>query len=373
MFIVAAMLALLQFAPIAQVQGQLSEPISVQAADATSTQPAQVQITVQQAPAAPAQEHPDLAEIDLIKALRGEKRLTAEQILQLGYWIDFTKDLVYALVIFVPRLFVAVFLFLIFYAIYRTVRKVVLTGMSKAGVDSSIRDMFGSLLKWTILGFGLVIAGNQVGIQIAALLTGVSIIGLAIGFAAQESLQNFIAGIVIFWDKPFKIGDWVEIDDTFGEVQRVTFRSTRILNLDGEVVCYPNTYMLANKLSNHSTNPINRVCIPIGIAYKESIEQARQALLAIPNHDDRVVRYPPPEIVVTECADSSVNLELRVWIADEAIERKLKYEYLEKMKNALDAAGIQIPYPHLQVFVEDTQAVRNLAPQPSPGPALRAS
>src|SRR5205085_352755 len=159
--------------------------------------------------------------------------------------------------------------------------------MKKANVDSSIRDMLGHLLKWSIMGFGIVIACNQIGIQIAALLTGVSIIGLAIGFAAQETLANFIAGVVIFWDKPFRVGDWIEVEGVFGQVQRVTFRSTRLLDLNGIAVVFPNTAMLSHRVSNHTTHPLTRVNVPIGIAYKESITDARKVLLGLTGGDSR--------------------------------------------------------------------------------------
>jgi small conductance mechanosensitive channel len=233
--------------------------------------------------------------------------------------------------------------------------------MKKGEVDSSIRDLLGALIKWAVMGFGIVIACNQLGIPIVAMLTGVSIIGLAVGFAAQETLANFIAGIVIFLDKPLRVGDWVEADGTFGQVRRVTFRSTRLLTMDGEVVVIPNTQLLSSKLVNHSTNPINRVNIPIGIAYKASIDDARRTLLALTATDNRIVKQPAPEVVVKECADSSVNLLLRFWIEDEAIERKIGYEYIEKAKKALDAANIEIPFPHMQLFVESTPAVEALA------------
>jgi small conductance mechanosensitive channel len=305
-----------------------------------------------------------LTQIDLIRVLKGEKALTPEQLFQLGYWIEFAKDLIYGVLQFIPRLFVAIFLFLIFWVIYRTVRRVLVGGMKRAGVDPSIRDMLASLLKWSILGFGLVIAGNQVGIQIAALLTGVSIIGLAIGFAAQETLSNFIAGIVIFWDHPFGVGDWIMVDGVFGQVQRVTFRSTRLLNHDGEVVIFPNTYMLANRVGNHTVNPVNRVSVSIGIAYKESIAAARKALLDVVSRDGRICADPAPTVVVVECGDSSVNLELRFWIRDESIEVSIHHEYMEKAKNTLDEAGIQIPFPHMQLLLEQTPAVESLSGRP---------
>jgi len=219
--------------------------------------------------------------------------------------------------------------------------------------------MLGSLIKWGVMGFGLIIACNQIGIQITALLAGVSVVGLAIGFAAQETLANFIAGIVIFWDKPFKVGDWLTVQETFGQVQRVTFRSTRMLTLDGEVVILPNTSVLANKVINNSAHPLQRVNIPIGIAYKESIDDARSALLSTTNGDDRIVADPPAQVVVKECADSSVNLILRFWISDESQERKMSYEYVEKAKAALDRASISIPFPHMQVFLEETPALKS--------------
>ena len=322
-----------------------------------SSQPVELTVVPATQPAASG----DANRIDLIRLFRGEQKLTPEQLLSLGPWVQIATDLVVSVLGFIPRLIIALFLFFIFWLIYRGVRRVLRTAMDQAKIDPSIRDMMVSLLKWATLGFGLVIAGNQVGIQIAALLTGVSIIGLAVGFAAQETLSNFISGIVIFWDKPFRVGDWVEVDGTFGQVQRVTFRSTRLLDLDGEMVVFPNTYMLNNRVSNHSTHPINRVTVQIGIAYKESIAKVRETILALVRGDERLCDDPPPDVVVNECADSSVNLLLRFWIRDEAIERRIRYEYLEKVKNALDAAKIEIPFPHMQMFVENTPAVAALA------------
>jgi len=211
------------------------------------------------------------------------------------------------------------------------------------------------------MGFGLVVACNQIGIQIAALLTAAGVIGLAVGFAAQETLANFIAGIVIFWDKPFKPGDWVEVDETYGQVKRVTFRSTRILDFSGQMIVYPNTYMLSHRLSNHTTYPLTRVSVPIGIAYRESIDDARRAMLDSTRDDARISRDPGPEVVVSACGDSSVNLMLRFWIVDESLERVIVLEYVERCKKALDAAGISIPFPHMQLFVEDTPAISSLA------------
>ncbi len=294
--------------------------------------------------------------IDIVRVIEGKQILTADQLLKFGPWIGALTELAWEVISFIPKLIVAIFIFFIFWCIYRAVRKVVRGAMKKAGVDESIRDMLMGIIKWTILGFGLIVCCNQMGIPIVAMLTGVSIIGLAVGFAAQETLANFIAGVVIFWDRPFKLGDWVEVDSTFGQVLRITFRSTRLLNLDGETIVFPNTHMLANKVANHSTHPINRVNIAIGIAYKSSIDEARSPLLGLINNDSRICADPPPQVVVNECGDSSVNLLFRFWIKDEAIERSIRYEYLEKAKNAFDQNGIEIPFPHMQLLVDKNAA-----------------
>lgn len=293
------------------------------------------------------------------------ENLKVEQLYDVNFWLSFTKDATYWAIGFIPRLIVALFLLLFFWIIYRIVRKVVIGGMKAAGVDESIRDMLAMLLKWAIVGFGLIIAGNQIGIQIAALLTGVSIIGLAVGFAAQESLANFIAGILIFWDKPFKVGDWIEIEDHLGQVKRVTFRSTRLQDLDGDIVVLPNVKMLSEKLINKSTNPVTRANVPVGIAYKESIQQAREVLLKLVANDPRIEKVPEPEVVVHGLGASSVDLVLHFWIREEKYEDAMQYEYMERAKVALDEAGIEIPYPHMQLFVEQTPAIDALTRRPA--------
>ncbi len=291
----------------------------------------------------------------------GEGEFSIQTAFKPEYWVQFVQDFIGWVIGFIPRMISAIFLLLIFWLIYRTIRKVLVSGMKAAGVDESIRDMLGMLLKWFILGFGLIIAGNQIGIQIAALLTGVSIIGLAIGFASQETISNFIAGIMIFWDKPFKVGDWIQIDYQLGQVKRVTFRSTRLQDLDGDIVIFPNTFMLSQKLINKSTNRVTRCNVPVGIAYKESIDKAREVLLAMVARDQRIVKSPEPEVVVHGLGASSVDLVLHFWIEEEKYEDAMQYEYMERCKEALDEAGIEMPFPHLQLFVEPTKAVEMLA------------
>lgn len=292
----------------------------------------------------------------LSKLFTGEKKLSPEELGHVEFWISLIKEPLLAGVEFVPRLFVAVVFLAFFWLVYRAVRRLILGSLNKANVDPSIRDMLGHLIKWTIMGFGFVIAFNQIGIQITALLTGVSIVGLAMGLAAQETLANFIAGIVIFWDKPFRIGDCIEIEGACGTVQRVTFRSTRMLDGDGQIIVLPNTFVLAHKLSNGTANALRRVTVEIGIAYRESIDAARATMLALTEHDGRICHDPAPTVVVADCGESSVKLLLRFWIREKGLAGALHCEYLERIKKAFDATGIEIPFPHMQLVMDQPQA-----------------
>jgi len=274
---------------------------------------------------------------DLMSAMRGDTTLTLNEIVRPQFWQQSVNDFVLGALSFVPKLIVAFVLFFIFWVIYRGIRRITVGSMTRAGVDPSIRDMLSAVLRWAIMGFGCVIACNQVGIQITALLTGVSIIGIAIGFAAQETLANFIAGIVIFWDKPFKVGDWVTVDGQFGQVLRVSFRSTRVVSADGEMIVMPNTFMLAHRVANHSVHEVKRVNVQMMIPRQVSIRQARQVLLGLTETDDRIRREPAPAVVVSACDDTGTTLTLQFWIADVSFERSIFHEYLEEAKHALDA------------------------------------
>jgi len=151
------------------------------------------------------------------------------------------------------------------------------------------------------------------------------------------------------------------VDGSLGQVKRVTFRSTRLQNLDGDIVVFPNTYMLSTKVINKSFNITTRCNVLIGIAYKESIERARGVLLALVKKDKRIETRPEPEVVVKNLNASSVDLQLHFWIKEERYEDAMQYEYLEKAKEALDEAKIEIPFPHVQVVLEQSPAIDRLA------------
>ncbi len=257
---------------------------------------------------------------------------------------------------FIPDLIAALFILALFWAVYRVTRVPLQAVLERAGLHKTVVGMLvDNVYRLTVFIFGLVMAADQIGINVGAALAGIGVAGIAIGFAAQDSLANIIAGFLIFIDKPFQVGEWVTVADRYGEVNHITMRSTRIRTNRNTYVVIPNRTIIDSVLVNHSKEGVTRIDVPVGIAYKEKVAQAREVILRSVRDLQDVLQKPEPDVVVTELDSSSVNLDVRVWIKDASREQPVYFRVIEASKLALDEAGIEIPYPHLQLFLENVE------------------
>jgi small conductance mechanosensitive channel len=250
------------------------------------------------------------------------------------------------------KLVVAVLVLLVFIGIYWIMARALRPIFERSRIQEDAAQLLTVILRYVVLGFGVVLALGQLGFNITGLLAGLGVAGLALGFAAKDTLANFIAGMTILWDRPFRVGDRVEIDGEYGQVKRITLRSTRIHTGRNMVVIIPNQNVVNNKIINHTMQASTRVDIPFGIAYREDIDEVRALVLALTAGDERLRTRPGPDVVVTAMAESSVNLALRFWLRDPHTEVPLDFEYMERIKKALDGAGIEIPFPTRSLYVE---------------------
>ena len=264
------------------------------------------------------------------------------------------SQLMTQVIAFVPKLVAALVLLVIFWVLAREVGRVLRRLMERADMeDALIGLLVDNIFYYAVMVVGLVMAAAQLGIQVGAALAGLGVVGLALAFAAQDSVANVISGIIIFWDKPFVVGDWIQVEEQFGRVNNITLRSTRIRTPRNTYVVIPNKSIIDAVLENLSQHGELRVDVAVGIAYKEDIRAARRVLLDAVSKIDTVKSDPAPDVVVEELGDSSVNLKVRMWI-DAAKDRQSTYfNAIEAAKLALDEAGIEIPFPHLQLFVDD--------------------
>lgn len=255
-----------------------------------------------------------------------------------------------------PKVAAAVVVFLAFVVLLRLVQPALRAILRRADfAEALIHLLVDGVVRGAILILGMVMAASQLGINVAAALAGLGVLGIAVGFAAQETIANMIAGFLIFWDRPFKVGHWVTTQDRYGEVRDITLRTTRIRTLDNTYVVIPNKQVIGELLVNHSMYGETRVNIPIGIAYKESITEARAVMLEAVRGLEGVLESPAPTVVAAGLGDSSVDLTVRVWIHHAEDEVPVRFRVVEACKVALDKAGIEIPFPHLQLFVDDVK------------------
>jgi small conductance mechanosensitive channel len=265
------------------------------------------------------------------------------------------RDRMFAIAVaLVPRVLAALVVAALFWVGFKIVKPALRGVLTRAHfAPALVHLLVNGLLKGAFVVVGGVMAASQLGINVGAALAGIGVVGIAVGFAAQETIANMIAGFLIFWDRPFKVGDFVTTLDKYGEVREITMRTTRIRTMENTYVVIPNKQIIGDMLVNHSLYGEVRVNVPIGIAYKERIAEAREVLLPAASAVAGVLSDPAPDVVARGLGDSSVNLEVRVWTDDPSQERRLVFEVLEASKVALDQADIQIPFPHLQLFVDD--------------------
>jgi len=273
------------------------------------------------------------------------------------FWSLLDVDyIVTRIVAFLPDLLAAVFILFVFWLGYRATRKPLKALLQRAGFhDNLIKLLVENIYKSLVVFFSIVMAGGQIGLNIGAMLAGFGVAGIAIGFAAQDSLANTIAGFMIFWDKPFEVGDWITLADQYGQASSITLRSTRIRTLNNTYVVIPNKNVIDEVLINHSKHGATRIEIPVGIAYKEKIQEAKEVILKRMGEIDGILNDPAPDVVVTQLGASSVDMFVRVWIGDAKDEKPVFFKVMEESKLALDAAGIEIPYHHLQLFIENIE------------------
>jgi small conductance mechanosensitive channel len=260
-----------------------------------------------------------------------------------------------------------------FYVIYRVVDRVLGSAMRRSRhVNEGVRQLVHRGVRLAIFSFAAVMVLDQIGMNVAALVAGLGIAGIALGFAARDTLENFISGIAILLDQPFRVGDNVRVGELFGTVQEITLRSTRLRTLNNELAVLPNTQMIQQMVINHSILGVLRVEIPFGIAYKEYPQEAREVALKTTEGDPRLHPDYPPKVIVSKMSDSSVEMRLWIFLKDPRLEVPIRFEYTERIREALREADIEVPFPHLQLFVDEAKAFEGtqlMAPRAlPPGP-----
>ncbi len=265
---------------------------------------------------------------------------------------DFMKGTIERL----PYLIVGAFVFLLFWLLGKGIKKVI----NKVAVQShSIDDTLASLVSRvvstliTIIGFLAACVVIFPSFKPGDIIAGLGITSVAIGFAFKDILQNFFAGILILWRRPFKVGDQIKVNNFEGSVEEINMRSTRLKTYDGERAILPNGDVYTSSILVRTAYAKRRLKFVVGIGYPDSIEEARNVIHSVLDGIEGVLTDPGPWVYVTELAGSSVNLTVYFWVeSHQANALKVSDQVVTSIKLALDKAGIDMPFPHTVVLLE---------------------
>ncbi len=215
-------------------------------------------------------------------------------------------------------------------------------------VQSFLSNFLGIGLKVVIVLTAVIILG----VPQASIVALLGSCGLAIGLALQGGLSNIAGGVIIMFCKPFHVGDFIESADVSGVVQDIGIYYTKITTGDNRDISVPNAALANSTIMNYSTRDTRRIDFDFNIAYESDIDLTRKVLLATAGMNDLVLKDPAPEVLVAAHADSSVTIKLRVW-CNAADYWTVNFDMWEDVKKAFDKFGIEIPYNHLNVTVDN--------------------
>ncbi|HXG85806.1 MAG TPA: mechanosensitive ion channel family protein [Pyrinomonadaceae bacterium] len=260
-----------------------------------------------------------------------------------------------------PYIVIGIVVFGVFLIIAKIVSRVVHATGERTRLDVTLADLLGRLASFVIAVLGIFIAAVIIfpAFKPGDLVAGLGITSVAIGFAFKDVLQNFFAGILILWRRPFVVGDQIKFREYEGTVEEINVRSTRIKTYDGERAIIPNGDVYANAMLVKTAYDKRRVRFTVGIGYPDSIEEARETIHRVLRETEGILPDPGPWVYVSELAGSSVNFTVYFWAeSEQANVLKVSDRVATGIKLALDKAGIDIPYPHTVVLFHDAMGTR---------------
>ncbi len=227
--------------------------------------------------------------------------------------------------------------------------------MEKRDVDPTLTGFVGSLTYYMLFTFVVLAALSQLGIQTTSFIAVIGAAGLAVGLALQGSLANFAAGFMLIFFRPFRVGDYIEGAGVAGTVENIQIFTTQLKTPDNKTIIIPNAKLTDDNIVNWSATGTRRVDMVFGIGYEDDIDKAKSIMQEVLAGDERILKNPPPQIALSELADSSVNFVVRPWV-NTGDYWGVYFDVTETIKKRFDAAGVSIPFPQRDVHLYQQNA-----------------
>lgn len=267
------------------------------------------------------------------------------------------QNLLQSFLVTIPNILIGLLVFGVFLLIARLARNTVSSVAERAGQPRGIALVFSRIVAWLVLAVGVLVSLTVVfpTLTAASLFGALGVSGVAIGFAFKDIFQNLLAGILILITRPFRIGDQIVSGDHEGVVEDIQVRATLLRTYDNRQVVIPNSELYTNRVTVNTAYDQRRLAVTVGIGYGDDVAAARTLIVDTLAGLDGLLPDPPPQVLVRELGDFSVNLEVRFWINPPVRREAVEAQdlVLEAIKGALPAAGFDLPFPTQQLLFHD--------------------
>nr|WP_319998121.1 mechanosensitive ion channel domain-containing protein [uncultured Draconibacterium sp.] len=251
-----------------------------------------------------------------------------------------------------PKLIGAIITLIIGLWVISILRGAIRRRFEKQDVDPSLRGFLNSLIGIGLKAMLWIAVIGMMGVQMTSFVAILGAAGLAVGMALSGTLQNFAGGVMILIFKPFKVGNYISAQGHSGTVNEIQIFNTILKTPDNKTIIIPNGGLATGSMINFSAEAKRRVDFTFGIAYGDDVDKAKEVLMKLIKADERIINDPAePFIAVSELADSSVNLVVRVW-AEAANYWGIYFDLHEKVYKTFDKEGLNIPFPQMDVHVQ---------------------
>ncbi|ENM5826248.1 small-conductance mechanosensitive channel MscS [Vibrio metoecus] len=266
---------------------------------------------------------------------------------QVNTWLTNNSDL---LIQYGVNVISAILILFIGNLVVKAVAGSVANVLKKKEMDKAVVEFIHGLVRYTLFIIVLIAALSRIGVQTASVVAVIGAAGLAVGLALQGSLSNFAAGVLIVAFRPFKSGDYVEIGGVAGSVDSIQIFQTVLKSPDNKMVVVPNSAVIGGAITNYSRHETRRVDMVIGVSYKSDLQKTKRVLRETLEKDPRILKDPDMTIGVLTLADSSINFVVRPWCKTSDYWA-VYFDSMQAIKEALDANGIEIPFPQMDVHL----------------------
>ena len=257
-------------------------------------------------------------------------------------WIDAGYNYI---VEYGPKIIGAILIWIIGSWVIKLLLKGLRKALNQGDYDESLKKFLLNLVKWIFKIVLIIVVLGTMGVETTSFAAVIAAAGLAIGLALQGSLGNFAGGVLIMLFKPFKIGDLIEAQGEIGVVKEIEIFTTKLIGLSNKEIIIPNGALSNGNILNYTSEGTRRVDLVFGVGYDSDIKATKSVFEKVLSNHPKILKDPAPTIALSELADSSINFVVRPWCKSEDYW-DVYFGVTEQVKEALDEAGIDIPYPH---------------------------